>query len=898
MKKEKLYKSPYVITSVLVCFCFSLIFISKGIFPFGKNSLIWGDMHDQITAFYYHFYDSFRGNASLLVDFTTGGGVNFLGIMAYYILSPLTFLLLFFPREQVYLAVSIIVALKILISSLTCLYFIRYYFKKLPNAISIFLAICYAFSGYSLFMYQITPWMDAMYLFPLVMIGLKKTLDLEKPTWYIITLTISLICSFYVSIMIVIFIFLASYIYLLTYKEKKERKKAILSLGISTILSLLMAAFIIIPSYMEISISSRMGFNLGSVLNSRSGPLTDKLSFFMFGGVLYLGILLLLKNHKKEKKFLIWYFATSLIVLIPAIVEPINKIWHFGSYAYFPYRFAFITMFLLIVGACQGYNIALPEKLKKIKKENDLMKNIILVIGTILSSIVIILLTYRYYGIFQNALNKLTLSINQRTLLLLGATTFIDFVCCMIIYHFTSSWKKVRIGCMLVITIVHILCNGFLYLGIDKTQKDLMGQYESSLEVSKSYQEKDYYRVKNLVPYFMMNSGMSMKYHTLDHFTSLTSEKALKSLKKMGYSSMWVKTSSKGGTLFSDALLANKYIISEEKIDSPYYKQTGKYKSLYFYELKEELSYGYFMNENETIFDKKNSFEVQNSIYKKITNTSKNLFTTYEDWKKVNIKESKKENNKTLYESDKNRFCFLEQNIKVNGNKILYLEILNDLDNSTNQSIYEKFNIYINDKLYKEHALTENDNGIIELGMFKDEEVNIKVEVIYDVELEVITLGAMDVEKYEGFMKNEKVPTTVEYNRNKVKVQVDSDKKQLLFLPISYNGGYIGTNNGKKIEVQRVFGNFIGIPVEEGENSIELKFIPAGLKEIGLISVISLIITVILLKKDYYFKIINFEVLGSIVSVIYKIIYALLIIFVYIGLTITFILSYFAYFNI
>ncbi len=897
MKKEKLYRSPYVITSVLVFFCFLLIFISKGIFPFGKNSLIWGDMHDQITAFYYHFYDSFRGSASLLVDFTTGGGVNFLGIMAYYILSPFTFLLLLFPREQIYLAVSIVVALKILVSSLTCLYFIRTYFKKLPNAISVLLAICYAFSGYSLFMYQITPWMDAMYLFPLVMIGLKKILDLEKPTWYIITLTTSLICSFYVSIMTVIFIFLASYIYLLMYKEKKGRKKAILSLGISTILSLLMASFIIIPSYMEISVSSRIGFNLNSILNSKAGPLTDKLSFFMFGGCVYLGILLLLKNHKKERKFIIWYLATCLIVAIPAIVEPINKIWHFGSYAYFPYRFAFIMMFLLIIGACQGYNSSLKEKDKKKNKTNEVFKNIILFIGTALSSVIIIFLTYKYYAVFQNALNKLTLSINQRTLVLLGIITLIDLVCCIMIYHFTSSWKKVRVGCILAITIVHILCCGFLYLGIDKTQKHLMGQYESSLEVSKSYQEKDYYRVKNLVPYFMMNSGMSMKYHTLDHFTSLTSEKTLKSLKKMGYSSMWVKTSSKGGTLFSDALLANKYIVSEEQVDSPYYKKVGKYKSLYLYELKSEPSYGYFINSDTTIFDKKNAFDVQNEIYKKITNHKENLFKTYEDWEKVNIKTIQNEN-KTVYESNKDLFCYLEKNIKVSGKQILYLEILKDLDNNTNQAIYEKFNIYINDKLYKEHALTETDNGVIEIGMFQDEEVNIKVEVLYDVELEVITLGTMDVKQYEDFIKSEKIPTTIEYKRNKVKVQIDSDKERLLFLPISYNEGYTGINNGRKIEIQRVFGNFIGIPIEKGTNSIELRFSPPGFKKIGIISLVALIITVIFLQKDYYFKLINLETLGSIVSVIYKIIYILLIMILYIGLTITFILSYFTYFNI
>ncbi|MDE5587486.1 MAG: YfhO family protein, partial [Bacilli bacterium] len=92
MKKKD--KKIYIINAVIVLAIFALIFISKGIFPFGKNSLIWGDMHDQITAFYYHFYDSFRGNSSLLVNFTTSGGVNFFGILCYYILSPISFILL------------------------------------------------------------------------------------------------------------------------------------------------------------------------------------------------------------------------------------------------------------------------------------------------------------------------------------------------------------------------------------------------------------------------------------------------------------------------------------------------------------------------------------------------------------------------------------------------------------------------------------------------------------------------------------------------------------------------------------------------------------------------------------------------------------------------------------
>ena len=92
MKKLK----PYIYTSSIVLGIFIVLFLIKGIYPFGNNSLIWGDMHDQITAFYYHFYDSVFSNKSLLIDFTTSGGVNFFGIFAYYLISPLTLLVLLF----------------------------------------------------------------------------------------------------------------------------------------------------------------------------------------------------------------------------------------------------------------------------------------------------------------------------------------------------------------------------------------------------------------------------------------------------------------------------------------------------------------------------------------------------------------------------------------------------------------------------------------------------------------------------------------------------------------------------------------------------------------------------------------------------------------------------------
>ena len=47
------------------------------IYPFGDNSLVWGDMYDQIMAFYFHMYDSFYDGMSLLFNPTVNNSISF-----------------------------------------------------------------------------------------------------------------------------------------------------------------------------------------------------------------------------------------------------------------------------------------------------------------------------------------------------------------------------------------------------------------------------------------------------------------------------------------------------------------------------------------------------------------------------------------------------------------------------------------------------------------------------------------------------------------------------------------------------------------------------------------------------------------------------------------------------
>lgn len=879
MKKGKLYW----ITSLIVLGLFTVLFIEKGIYPFGSHSLIWGDMHDQITAFYYHFYDVFHGNASFLIEWNAGGGVNFFGILAYYIMSPINFFLLLFPREKIYLAVSLVIAFKVLLSSVTALYFIRTYFKKLPSALSIFLALSYAFSGYVLSFYQITAWMDAVYLFPLVMVGLKKVLDLEKPYLYILFLTLSLICSFYVSFMTILFIFFASYLYLLVYQTKEKRGKAMLSLGIATLFSLLLSLFVVIPSFDQIANSSRLTTNFKSLLNSRDGPLVDKLSLVILGGIFYFGLLLLIKRGKQEKKFCLWYFSTCLITGIPLIVEPINKVWHFGSYAFFPYRFGFITIFLLMVGAGYGF-LKDKEKPETKKKKHPIGAYFVSIVTVLL----LVLLVNRKYDLFQETYYKLTLSESPQTFLVLAATTLLACLGYFFVYRMTDGWKKTRILTMGVITIAQIFMTSSLYFGMDFAQEELTSQYESVTQLAKTYKKEEVFRVKNDMPFYMMNTGSIMHYANLDHFSSLTPRLNLETLRRLGYSSFWVKTYSKGGTLFSDAILGNGYLVTNTKNPREYYRYIGNFQDLEFFE-KENPSFGFFVKENRQEMDSKNSFEMQNKMYQSILGENENLFEIHEDWIKNNLTEEK-----GLYKIvDKKAFNSLEQTLWIGNKQVVYLEILKDINNGANQETFGNFNIYINDQLFREKALEGSDNGVMNLGTYENSELNIKIEFLNDIELNNITLATMENWRYEDFIEKTKTDSDIHIDRNQLTVKITSQEDTLFFLPFFYNEGYQLKVNGKEQEVTKVFDAFIGAQLEKGENEIVFTFTPPKGKIALAISFVSLLLLVVMIRKNWYQKLLDWKLGQKIAAYLYHSLFLLAIGIGYIGLVLVFIISYF-----
>lgn len=862
------------------------IFIMKGIYPFGNNSLIYSDMYDQITSYYYYFYDAIRGPNSLFINFGAANGVNFFGIIAYYLLNPFSFLVLFIERSKIYLFMSVIIALKMILCNVTCLYMIKKLFKNINIPLAIIMAISYGFSAYGLNYYLITPWIDVMYMFPLIVVGLKKLLDTNDFKMYFITLTLAIYFNFYLTFIGIIFIFLLSLPYILTYTKKEEFGKKILSLGIGTILSIGCALVIVLPAYKQVSISARLISTLETLVNSKLGPLTDKISLLTFAPLAFMAILLLVKDFKKHKKFLTFYVPSMILLLLPFIFEPVNKLLHFGSYASFPCRFAFVTTLFVIIGGCYFFN-----NYKLERNTINGFRKIGSIVITIVTSLLLIIITKLTYSDFQIAIDNLTLSRNKTLVIFLFGMFGIAIIAHLLIYILNKGLSKLSICLLSVLSLVFIACNTYIYVGIEFIQEGVNTVYEDLTLIYNHNLSRDYFKYKNETGSIINNSSNITTIPSMDHFSSMADGGTQRSLKLLGYAQYWSQIFSKGGTLFSDVLLGNKYMINKDK-EVFGYTLKKQYNSLYWHEFDKDISYGYLVNNNVDFSNYNNTFDIQNAIYNSITNKT-DLFTIY---KPVNIQNVAIED-KTLYTPiDDN--SYIEFNININKKSKLYLEIYKSLDVLENSEINRLFDIFVNDELFFRYFPNNGNNGVIDFGVYEDETINIKIYIKDSCELKSLALGSLDINKLNEFIKDYKINYDIEFINNNINIKIDTNKEKILFIPISYNDSYTAYNNSEKVELIKIYDNFIGIKLNAGENNISIKFVPNFLKISFIISLAFLVLALLLIKTNLYNKLLECSILQKIAAICYTLLYLLVILMIYIIPIICFFISFVKYIHI
>jgi len=98
-----------------------VIFYKAGIYPFGEKSLLIWDLRWQYIQFFSWFKQVLTGRGDLFYSFNAGMGSNMIGLYAYYLASPLNFLIAIFPASMMIEAFETLIILKIC----ACSYYIK-----------------------------------------------------------------------------------------------------------------------------------------------------------------------------------------------------------------------------------------------------------------------------------------------------------------------------------------------------------------------------------------------------------------------------------------------------------------------------------------------------------------------------------------------------------------------------------------------------------------------------------------------------------------------------------------------------------------------------------------------------------------------------------------------------
>ena len=180
---------------------------------------------------------------------------------------------------------------------------------------------------------------------------------------------------------------------------------------------------------------------------------------------------------------------------------------------------------------------------------------------------------------------------------------------------------------------------------------------------------------------------------------------------------------------------------------------------------------------------------------------------------------------------------------------------------------------------------------MLKLGTFNNEKVEVKVLIKKNISRNVnISFGLLDRKLLRQYFEDNKYEIGINYENNNLNISYNSDNEDILFIPVPYLKGMSATQNGHSTEIIKVFDNFIGIRLKNGENNIKISYTTPGLKISILLSILGIIGTLLFIK--FYEKITSCEIFNRLTYITYLVLYIVLLLIFYIVPLFIFILSF------
>lgn len=786
-----------------------VIFAQRGIFPFGQESFLRTDMYHQYAPFFSEFQYKLSHGNSLFYSWDIGMGINFAALYAYYLASPLNWLLILCPKEYIIEFMTYSIVLKIGLCGLTFAYYLKRHNRSSDFGVGFF-GIFYALSGYLAAYSWNIMWMDCILLFPLIMLGLERLVKEKKGALYCITLGISILSNYYISIMICIFMALY-FICLWIMEDRRRVKDVIISFfqfaGYSLIAGGL-AAVVLLPEIAALQSTAsgdfsfpknfEMYFPIFDMLARHIGNVETETGLnhwpnIYCGVAVYLFFLLYLSCRRipvKEKAvtlgLLLLFFASFSINIL-------NFVWHGLHYPNsLPCRQSFIYIFLMLSLCYRAYMYI-----------NEIPKKHVAI--AFFGSISYILLAQKL--IDDKAYHD---SVFYVAILFLSAYAGM-------IYFYKNPGRTKGAAVLLALSLVSVeAAINTTVTSISTTSRT--AYKEDNKEISElteglAGEEISFYRIDKTFRK-TKNDGAWMNYPSVSLFSSLANADMTDFFKKMGCEGSTNAYSITGGTPLIDSLFSIKYGMYREAQDNPRLSLRGHRGSTYLYENPYTLPLGFMLPEKmETDWklDMNNPIDVQNDL-SNVLNLPYSL-------------------TEVLSDETGGRFSFTAEHsgeyyVNVLNKKVKSVTVTKGETSKSYDNLNRGYLLEIGYCTKGEQIIVENkeDSEIMNARAYLVEEEGLKA--IY----ETLSSQPFHVIKWED---------------DYLEGTVDTREAGSLFLSIPYDKGWGVTVDGTPVTTKKVLNAFIGIELEPGRHTIILRYAPAGLKMGAAISGASILILIL-----------------------------------------------------
>lgn len=822
MKKNIIHYLIAFILPILI-FCFAMY--SMNIYPFGDISIRISDAIAQYPGF-------FEGLKNFnIFTFNIGLGENFYPIFTTYLNNPLNLIYFLFKKENFDLFYIILILIKFGLMGLTMNILLNY--KKERKSKSLIFSTIYALSGFTTFFNWNYQFLDAVYMLPLIMIGIDKIVNDDKNLMYYLTLTYMIIIHYYTAYMICLFSVI--YFFFLLYNsnlKKEEKKKRTINFFVTSLFCGLSSAFILIPtifslfqgrsSYInnlnffginKVAICSLYNFTMGSNFIKELINLVNSSAVYISMFVIIL-IIISIFNSKANKKYKKSVLSVLIIYFLSIFLNPLYYMWHlFQQPVGIPSRFIFcFNAFLTLI----AYNFFI----KKEFHSDQISKKLILIV--VCSIILFFGLKYYYYIYFNNKNNVLLVSLDPIYIWMLILSLII-----VIYYFFTYDKEKLKYITYFIV-IIELCINTIISLNVNfqlayyqninvnDNKQDIL-KIESIINDLKK-QEQNFIRIHNTK---YKNNGLIYNFYSVSRYASIYNSNLPTFLADFRDDNEHGHSTRYSNHFLMDALLGVKYVIDDNNLNV----LNNKY-------IINSLG---FLIANDNI----NNFEDTNivNVFKELVNNEYDLELNYLSPKKELININEEDNWYSLNNNEEDGKVVLTYNIEENiigkinflNNYIVYKT---DENNNIEEIIkYEDtYKLFLNNKEVNNiYSLKKGD--IVKIEILLDENNNSTPK--FKEELEYV-----NEEKFKSIIDylNSNIINDIKVNSNGFEGNIiSSNDKKTLILTIPYDDNINIKIDNKSVNYQKCLNGLICLDkINEGNHKIKLSYNIKGLK-IGLI---------------------------------------------------------------